>query len=125
MALDTPTHNQLLGRRGEELAADHLRERGHVVLDRNWRAAAGRGELDLVTLHRGGIVAVEVKTRSSLDYGHPFEAVVPAKLERIHRLGWEWCDAHAMRGRLARVDLVAVLIPRHGVPQVEHLEGVR
>jgi len=125
MALDTPTHNQLLGRRGEEIAARHLRELGHVVLDRNWRASRGRGELDLVTLLGDGVVAVEVKTRSSLEFGHPFEAVRPAKLERLYRLGWEWCETHRMRGRLARVDLVAILLPATGEPVIEHLEGVR
>jgi len=119
------THNQLLGRRGEDLAAEHLRAIGHVVLDRNWRADRGRGELDLVTLLDQRVVAVEVKTRSSLDFGHPFEAVRAAKLERLYRLGWEWCETHRMRGRLARVDLVAVLLPDVGEPLVEHLEGVR
>ncbi len=125
MALDTPTHNQRLGRHGEELAARHLRALGHVILDRNWRAPGGRGELDLVTLLEGRVVVVEVKTRSSLEFGHPFEAVRPAKLERLHRLGWEWCELHRQAGRLARVDLVAVLLAADGHATIEHLEGVR
>ncbi len=120
-----PTHNQTLGRAGEDLAAAHLRSLGHVLLDRNWRAQHGRGELDLVTLHAGLVVVVEVKTRSSLDYGHPFEAVRPEKLDRLHRLGWEWCAAHPKHGRFGRVDLVAVLLPAQGVATIEHLEGVR
>jgi len=114
-----------LGARGEEVAADYLRRHGHEVVDRNWRAPHGRGELDLVTLDEGRVVVVEVKTRSSLEFGHPFEAIGPAKLERLHRLGAQWCAAHGLAGRLHRVDAVAVLLPRGGPAVIEHLEGVR
>ena len=117
--------NNAIGSEGETIAAAFLSRRGHQILDRNWRAPHGRGELDLVTLDRGRVVIVEVKTRSSLDYGHPFEAIVPKKLERLHRLGWEWCAAHAQRGAAIRVDAVAVLLPVDGPAVIEHLEGVR
>ncbi|MBO9577813.1 MAG: YraN family protein [Microbacteriaceae bacterium] len=113
-----------LGRRGEQLAADYLTAGGHRVLDRNWRCP--RGELDLVTLDRGQVVAVEVKTRTSLDFGHPFEAIDRRKLERVYRLGWAWCAAHERAGAAVRVDAVAVVLGRRGERAViEHLEGVR
>ncbi len=114
-----------LGAAGEALAADFLGRHGHVVLDRNWRAPHGRGEIDIVTLHDDRIVVVEVKTRSSLDYGHPFEAIDRRKLERLHRLGWAWCASHGRAGALDRVDAVAVLLPPGGPAIIEHLEGVR
>lgn len=114
-----------LGASGEAIAADFLARHGHVVLDRNWRAPHGRGELDIVTLDRDQVIVVEVKTRSSLDYGHPFEAIDSRKLERLHRLGWEWCASHGRPGQLARIDAVAVLLPHGGPAVVEHLEGVR
>lgn len=116
---------QELGARGESIAAEFLERHGHLVLDRNWRAPHGRGELDLVTLDRGRIIVIEVKTRSSLDYGHPFEAIGAQKLERLHRLGWEWCASHGRPGTLGRVDAVAVLLPAEGPAVIEHLEGVR
>lgn len=128
MATDIPpplSHNQRLGRRGEELAARHLRRLGHEILDRNWRSPSGRGELDIVTLLEERVIAVEVKTRSSVAFGHPFEAIRRAKLERLYRLGWEWCAVNGMAGRLARVDVIAVLLPRRGEITIEHLEAVR
>jgi len=113
-----------LGRRGERLAADYLTAAGHRVVDRNWRCP--RGELDLVTIDREQVVAVEVKTRTSLDFGHPFEAIGPRKLQRLHRLAWAWCAANGMRGVRVRVDAVAVVTGRDGrEPVIEHLEGVR
>ncbi|OJX70071.1 MAG: hypothetical protein BGO95_03360 [Micrococcales bacterium 73-13] len=112
-----------LGRRGEGLAADYLTSAGHRVLDRNWRCP--RGELDLVTLDRGEVVAVEVKTRTSLALGHPFEAIDRRKLERVYRLGWDWCAAHGMAAARLRVDAVAVITASGRRPVIEHLEGVR
>ena len=112
-----------LGRRGERLAEEYLTQAGHRVVDRNWRSP--RGELDLVTIDREQVVAVEVKTRTSLDFGHPFEAIDRRKLERVYRLGWDWCSAHGMASSRLRVDAIAVITGRAGQrPLIEHLEGV-
>jgi len=113
-----------LGRRGESIAADYLTSAGHRVIDRNWRCPAG--ELDLVTIDGDRIVAVEVKTRTSLAFGHPFEAIDRKKLDRLYRLAWAWCKAHGRSAALIRVDAVAVIIGAVGDrPTIEHLEGVR
>lgn len=96
-----------LGRWGEKLAAEHLAARGYEVVDRNWRCT--QGEIDVVARHQDMLVIVEVKTRSSIAFGHPFEAVTPAKLARLHRLGFAWCAAHpGWHGRL-RIDVVSVV----------------
>ena len=63
----------LLGRRGEDLAAGYLESLGMLVVERNWRCT--EGEIDIVALDGDALVIAEVKTRRSLDYGHPFEAV--------------------------------------------------
>jgi len=117
----------VLGARGERIAAQHLERRGLRVLDRNWRGAAG--ELDLVLRDPVSleIVVAEVKTRASIAYGHPFEAITAAKLARLRRLAGEWCAAHpelaGPRPRV-RIDAVAVIAPRDRPAVVEHLEGV-
>ncbi len=97
------------------------------MLDRNWRGTGG--ELDLLVRDGDVLVAVEVKTRRGTAYGHPAEAVTPAKLGRIRRLTGEWLAVHGARPggpRFAevRVDVVAVVLPRAGAAQVEHLVGV-
>jgi len=111
-----------LGRYGEDVAAAHVVERGWRVLDRNWRAS--QGELDLVALDGDELVVVEVKTRRSAAFGHPAEAVTPAKLARVRRLAAAWLTAHDVRPASVRVDVVAVLVPPGAPAQVEHLEGV-
>lgn len=119
---DLVTHRIDLGRRGERIAEDHLVRLGHRILDRNWRCRDG--ELDLVSTRDGVVVAVEVKTRSSLRAGHPFEAIHPEKLHRLHRLGARWCTEHGVPTRRLRVDVVGVLLAVGSAPVVEHLEGV-
>ena len=67
-----------LGRRGEAIAARHLEAAGLVIVERNWRCT--HGEIDIVARDGGDLVFVEVKTRSSVEYGHPLEAITPIKL---------------------------------------------
>ena len=112
----------LLGRRGEELAAGYLESQGMLIVDRNWRCP--EGEIDIVALDGDSLVIAEVKTRKSLAYGHPFEAVGVAKLSRLHRLASAWCRHHELRMPFRRVDVVAVLDDGAGQPRVEHLKGV-
>ena len=73
-----------LGARGERLAERHLVRSGLTLLDRNWRCP--QGEIDLVLRDGDEVVFVEVKTRSSVAFGHPLEAITAAKLARSGKL---------------------------------------
>lgn len=111
---------QRLGHDGEERAVSVLRSRGYLILARNWRGYDG--ELDLICVENGAVVAVEVKTRRSLDYGHPAEAVTPEKLRRIERLLLSWVRTQRptwLRAR-RRVDVVALTLdtPRGAVIEI-------
>lgn len=114
-----------IGILGEELAAEHLESLGHTVLERRWRAP--RGEIDLITSDGGTVVAVEVKTRRGLGFGHPFEAVTGEKLRRLHRLLLDYLAQDEALGVPRRVDVVAVLLDGTddgAEPQIEHLKDV-
>jgi putative endonuclease len=111
-----------VGRHGEDVAARYVVDAGWRVLDRNWRGADG--ELDLVALDGGVLVAVEVKTRSGVGFGYPAEAVTPRKVARLRRLTAQWVSAHEVRPRSIRIDVIAVVLPRSGAAQVEHLVGI-
>ncbi|MBK5237998.1 MAG: YraN family protein [Actinomycetales bacterium] len=111
-----------LGRTGEQLAVEFLVQRGYAVVERNWRCR--QGEIDIVARHRGTTVFVEVKTRSGLGYGHPFEALSLTKLARLRRLAGAWCEAHPEISGDIRIDAIAVLSPPRESPIIEHLEAV-
>ncbi len=109
---------QRLGAAGEERAARWYLAQGYEVVARNWRCRDG--ELDLILARARTIVVCEVKTRSSLAYGHPAEAVTPAKQRRIRGLAARWLAEGdpPFRPDAIRFDVAAVL-PR----EVSVIEG--
>ena len=124
----------LLGRRGEEIAARYLVEQGYEVLDRNWRCRSGglTGELDIVARRRGLLVVCEVKTRTGTGFGDPVDAVTRAKAARIHGLAARWlAERHSSSGGLRgwrhvtrlRLDVIGVLCEPNSPVRVKHVEG--
>lgn len=113
------------GRAGEERAASHLRAQGYEIVDRNWRSTDG--ELDIVAVRGRELVVVEVKTRRSEGYGHPFEAVDRRKRDRLWRLAWAWMGAHpeTARGRHLRVDVIGITGEQPATAVLEHLVDLR
>jgi putative endonuclease len=111
-----------LGRHGEDCATAFLAAAGYRVLDRNWRCR--QGEIDLVVERDGEVVFVEVKTRSSLAFGHPLEAITPAKLTRLRHLAAAWCEHAAARPARIRIDAIAVVVLAGGAPLIEHRRGI-
>ncbi|AYG02129.1 YraN family protein [Gryllotalpicola protaetiae] len=112
----------VLGRSGEQLAARFLEAGGYRIVERNWRGT--RGELDIVAEHDGTTVFVEVKTRSGLRFGHPFEAITPRKLRALRRLAAEWCSASERPRAHIRLDVIGVIGGLDGPTRIEHLRGV-
>lgn len=111
-----------LGKEGERLAGEYLERRGYRVIHRNWRCR--QGEIDLIALNPPETVFVEVKTRSSTAFGHPFEAITVAKLARLRRLAGAWCAlSNEPVGRI-RIDAIAVIVQPGREPEIEHLQGV-
>ena len=112
-----------LGRYGERLAARYLEDRGMQVVDRNWRCA--HGELDLVARDGDCLVFCEVKTRRSVRFGDPVEAITPTKAARLRRLAAAWLREHEVHAGRIRIDVVGVLRPASGPAVVRHLVGVQ
>jgi putative endonuclease len=123
-----PRHT--LGRLGEELAAHHLKARGHQILDRRARTPAG--EVDLVTLARGTVVFAEVKTRRArspvapIDSAHgPFTKIDMRKRARLRRAAAAWLSENPSRpyARAVRFDAIGIVVDAAGrVRALEHVE---
>lgn len=114
-----------LGRAGEDRAAEHLRRLGYQILDRNWRC--DQGELDIVARGHGTLAFVEVKTRRTLDYGHPFEAIDERKRQRLWRLVHAWVRVHplASRGMPLRLEAIGIVGDDPAKGTLEHLRDLR
>ena len=97
-----------IGTAYEERAAEHLRDLGYRILERNFRCRLG--EIDLIAEEAGVLVFLEVKYRKSSQFGNPADAVTPAKQKTICRVA----DFYRMsRGisesRSCRFDVAAFL----------------
>ena len=112
----------LLGRQGEQVAADFLTEAGLAVLDRNWRCS--QGEIDIVAADGPVLVVCEVKTRSGVRFGTPLEAVTRQKAWRQRRLAVLWLREHNVLYDEIRIDVIGVLRTGAGAFSVEHVRGV-
>ena len=112
-----------IGHDGEARVVTYLTERGHQVLDRNWRVR--EGEIDIVTLDSRSIIHfIEVKTRSSLAFGHPLESIDSKKAHRLQRLALAWLATHSALGREFQIDVAAVVIDLRGQFTIEFREAV-
>jgi putative endonuclease len=114
-----PGPKQRTGAFGEEVTAQFLLARGDEILDRNWRIR--EGEIDLISLGSDGTFHfIEVKTRSSLAFGHPFEAINREKAHRMQRLAMGWLATHGCLGCEYTIDVVAILIAADGTHSLEY-----
>jgi putative endonuclease len=114
-----------VGAYGERLAARYLLESGLRILDRNWRC--NEGEIDIVAMDGTCLVIVEVKTRRTLAFGSPVEAVTAVKAARLRRLAGCWFADHRSRAQCVadvRIDVIGVFRPSRGPAQIEHLVAV-
>ncbi len=98
-------HNKALGAWGEAQVEQWYLKRGYDILDTNWRCRDG--ELDLIVARGKDLVFCEVKTRSSMRFGHPAEHVDHNKQRRIRGLAVQWMHEHSTRGHV-RFDVAAV-----------------
>jgi len=75
------TDRKLIGKLGEDKATSFLINSGFEILDRNFRTRLG--EIDIIATKSNIIYCIEVKTRSSIQFGLPSEAITAKKLRRM------------------------------------------
>lgn len=94
-----------LGRRGERIASDHLRQAGYEILAANWRCP--RGEIDLIARDGETLAFVEVRIRRGKEYGSPEESITPTKQARLIEAAQTYVQENGWEGDW-RIDVVAV-----------------
>jgi putative endonuclease len=109
-----------LGRRGEDLAASHLSDKGWEILERNYRTRLG--EIDLICRDRNTIVFVEVKARTSAGFARPDESVTHRKQAKLRRLVEEYLVSHRLESRDVRFDVLGVTLGSRRA-EFEHIVG--
>ena len=95
-----------MGAKGEEIAVRYLKSRGYRILERNYRVRLG--EIDIIAEHGDDLVFIEVKTRSNILFGSPFESVTKQKKQQLSKVALEYISKKNCHNRSARFDVVGI-----------------
>ncbi|GAA4833538.1 YraN family protein [Algivirga pacifica] len=106
------------GKKQEELASQYLEQKGHEIIDKNYRF--GRNEIDLITHLNDILIFVEVKSRKSAIYGYPESSVTKRKQKGIQRAADAYLQQSDYQGRV-RFDIIAIIDTGKSVA-IEHFE---
>lgn len=118
------------GQKGEEAASKFIQKKGYRILERNFKIRYG--EIDIIALEpsRKGekistLVFVEVKTRSSSQFGSPLEAITYWKLQSVIKTAQFYVLSHPKLPKLQRIDAVSVELDSNGsVKNIEHIQNI-
>lgn len=111
-------HNEL-GNTGEQLAVDFLIKHGYEILERNYRF--DKAEVDIIAKLNNTLAIIEVKTRSTIDFGNPQDFVKPKQIQRLVKA----VDAYVISNGInveVRFDIIAI-IRENKEFKIEHLEN--
>ncbi len=110
-------HNAL-GKKGEQLAIDFLLKKGYDILERNYRYL--KSEIDIIAKIEDILVVVEVKTRSTPEFGNPQEFVKPKQIQSLVKAINNYIEENDLDVEV-RFDIVAIIKNKLGT-NIEHLE---
>lgn len=99
--------NIYLGKSGEDNALNFLKENGYKILVKNYKTKLG--EVDIIAYDKGTLCFIEVKTRGSLRFGSPQEAVSHFKQRQISKVALQFLKRNNLLNKKARFDVVSVI----------------
>ena len=114
---------KITGNYGEELACQYLNKQGYKIRDRNYFIRGG--EIDIVAQDKDYLVIVEVKTRSSHEYGLPVESITPWKIKALLKTALFYIQKIGWGDKGYRLDLITVDFTNDPEkPQIELIKDI-
>ena len=110
-------HNEL-GKKGEQLAVDFLLKKGYKILERNYTFQ--KSEVDIIAKIKDTLAVVEVKTRSTVEFGNPQDFVKPKQIQRLVKAIDEFVNVNGLDVEV-RFDVIAIVKDNKQF-KIEHLE---
>ena len=108
----------ILGKKGETIAKDYLLKKSYSIVEKNWRYL--KAEIDLIAQKDDFIVFVEVKTRSSNNYGDPESFVSDKQQKMIINAANEYIMKNDIESE-ARFDIISIII-NNKAEDIKHIE---
>ncbi|MBI4039612.1 YraN family protein [Candidatus Daviesbacteria bacterium] len=113
---------QRLGAKGEELACNYLKNHGIKIIQRNYYTRFG--EIDIIGQEAGQLVFVEVKTRTSREFGLPEEAITQTKIARMQKAAFLYISYKKLTDQQYRFDAVVIEFAGEKLTRLEHLKNI-
>ncbi|MDD3168762.1 MAG: YraN family protein [Eubacteriales bacterium] len=110
-----------LGNWGEDIAEKYLKNKGYLIIERNFRCRLG--EIDIIAMDGAELVFIEVKTRQNQSYGLPCEAINAVKVRHIKRTAAYYAAIHAADDQDSRLDVIEILT-KEGQAYLHHIENI-
>src|SRR5438270_512119 len=108
-----------IGKKGEEIAVLYLKKKGYKIIELNFRKHYG--EVDIIAIYNQTLIFIEVKTRTSEQFGTPFESVTPWKLRSLIKTTQLYKLYHPTLPESLRIDAISVKLLATGtVENIEH-----
>jgi len=109
-----------IGNEGEDLACSYLESKGWRILDRNY--VYDHAEVDIIAYDDTAIVFVEVKLRSSTEFGHPIEYVTEDKVKNVFKAAEAWIFKQNIDDSPMRFDVIGIIQKEQKPPEFNHIE---
>lgn len=100
------SERKVIGRKGEDIATAYIKELGYEILERNWRY--NRAEIDIIGKDQYGLVFIEVRARSSSNFGQPEETISDYKQQLIFSAAQRYMEKIDYDWEI-RFDIIAIL----------------
>jgi len=113
--------NLVKGRLGETLAAEYLENLGWIVLARNVRTPYG--ELDIIAQKGQEVLVVEVKLRTTKEFGYPEAAITRTKAKHLMESAVYYFQANPQHGENWRIDVIAIEKRLNGQSEIVWFEN--
>ena len=108
-----------LGRKGEQLAVDFLVKNNYEIIERNYRFE--KAEVDIIAKKDDILAVIEVKTRSTIDFGSPEDFVKPKQIKNLVKAVDEYVTVNNLNVDV-RFDVIAI-VKKEKQYDIEHLEN--
>ena len=114
-------NNQRLGKEGEDKVEKYLIKKRYKILDRNFECK--RGEIDIIALDKDEIVFIEIKTRTTLNYGQPADAITKQKIKHILRTAEYYLYERNLEKEKVRIDAIEVFY-KNSECKINHIKKI-
>lgn len=107
---------------GEDKACDYLKKLGFKILERNYRKTYG--EIDIIALDQDVLAFIEVKTRTSSQFGTPLEGITYWKLKSLIKTAQYYKMTHPKLPESLRIDAISVILNGDQTESIELTKNI-